>query len=149
MFYFLSYLQDSFGPARLFEYLTFRAGGAGFTAFLIVLLLGSFTAKKLRACNAQAINRYAGLLDADKLDKEKEKTPSMGGILIIGAVIISALLWSNLTNVIPLILIISTVEFTLIGFWDDYKKVYQTYKNLVQKLDNNMIVKELYAEENT
>lgn len=125
MLYFLSYLQESFGPARLFEYLTFRAGGAGFTAFMLVVLLGGYTAKKLRSLNTQAIDRYKGLIDADKIDKEKEKTPSMGGILLIGAIIVSALLWSNLTNVIPLILIISTVEFTLIGFWDDYKKIYQ------------------------
>ena len=125
MLYFLSYLQNYFGPARLFEYLTFRAGGAGFTAFLLVVLLGGFTARKLKSYKTQALNRYEGYLTEDKIDKEKEKTPSMGGILVIGAVIVAAILWSNLTNVIPLILIIATIEFALIGFWDDYRKAFK------------------------
>lgn len=123
MLYFLYHLEGYFGPARLFEYITFRAGGAGFTAFLLVVLLGNYTATKLKMLNAQASNRYAGILSPDKIDLAKEKTPSMGGILLIGAIIISAILWTKITNVIALILIISTLEFSLVGFYDDYNKV--------------------------
>ncbi|MBR2510531.1 MAG: phospho-N-acetylmuramoyl-pentapeptide-transferase [Lentisphaeria bacterium] len=124
MLYFLAELRHLWGPLRLFEYITFRAGAAAFTAFLIVALLGSWTARKLKQMNMQAASRYEGILPPEMIDKEKEKTPCMGGLLLIGGVIISALLWMNLTGMLSWIFIISTLEFMIIGFCDDYKKVF-------------------------
>ena len=88
MLYFLSELRHIFGPLRLFEYITFRAGAAAFTAFLIVVLLGSWTARKLRQLNMQAASRYEGILPPEMIDKEKEKTPLMthsDGSVIVAA----------------------------------------------------------------
>lgn len=124
MLYFLSELKHIWGPLRLFEYITFRAGAAAFTAFLIVVLLGSWTARMLKKMNMQAASRYEGILPPEMIDKEKEKTPCMGGLLLIGGVIVSALLWMNLTGMLSWIFIISTFEFMLVGFFDDYKKVF-------------------------
>lgn len=123
MLYFLSELKHIFGPLRLFEYITFRAGAAAFTAFLIVVLLGGWTAKKLRMLNTQAADRYKDILPQEMIDKEKEKTPCMGGLLLIGGVIVSSLLWMNLKGMLSWIFIISIFEFMLLGFYDDYQKV--------------------------
>ena len=69
MLYLLGLLEEQFGPLRLFEYVTFRAGGAAFTSFLLVVFLGGFTARKLRKLNAQAADRYQGLFPQELIDK--------------------------------------------------------------------------------
>ena len=62
MLYWLAELSRSFGPLRLFNYVTFRAGGAWLTAFLLVLLLGGATARMLRRFNVRAAERLEGLV---------------------------------------------------------------------------------------
>ena len=123
MLYLLGLLEEQFGPLRLFEYVTFRAGGAAFTSFLLVVFLGGFTARRLRKLNAQAADRYQGLFPQELIDKEKARTPCMGGVLVIGATLISALLWNVMSNPIAIAMTISTFCFALIGFYDDYRKV--------------------------
>jgi phospho-N-acetylmuramoyl-pentapeptide-transferase len=127
MLHLLSEYSVYFGPLRLFEYVTFRSGGAAATAFLIVLLLGPATARFLRRINGQAASRYADLFPPEWIDREKERTPCMGGVLIIGAVVASAVLWTIVSNPIALVLILVTASFAAIGFVDDYQKV--VYKN--------------------
>ena len=124
MLYFLADFEKFFGPLRLFEYITFRAGAAAFTSFLIVALLGSWTARKLRSLNMQAASRYEGILPPEMIDREKEKTPCMGGLLLIGSVIVTSLLWMNLTSMLSWIFIFSIFEFMMLGFYDDYNKVF-------------------------
>ncbi|QSH41939.1 phospho-N-acetylmuramoyl-pentapeptide-transferase [Lentisphaerota bacterium ZTH] len=123
MLYWLSDFDKFFGPLRLFEYVTFRAGGAAFTAFAITLLLGPYVVRKLKAFNANAPCRYQGIMDEEYIDRAKDKTPSMGGILLISAVVFSVLLWNKLSNPIPLILLAALVLFGLLGFIDDFAKV--------------------------
>jgi len=123
MLYLLSLLGNKFFPFRLFEYLTFRAGGAALTAFLIVVLLGGFTARQLRRLNMRATERLEGLVPAEFIDKEKSRTPCMGGILMIGGILVSACLWNVMSNPISILLVASTFGFALIGFYDDYRKV--------------------------
>ena len=127
MLYYLSALEKVFGPFRLFEYVTFRAGGAAVTAFLLVALLGGWFAGALRRLNIRAAARYDGLIPAELLDKRKNSTPCMGGILLIGAVLISAILWSRWdgANGISWTLILGTLGFALIGFLDDFLKVFR------------------------
>ena len=72
MLYFLAELRHLWGPLRLFEYITFRAGAAAFTAFLIVALLGSWTARKLKQMNMQAASRYEGILPPEMIDVIRE-----------------------------------------------------------------------------
>jgi phospho-N-acetylmuramoyl-pentapeptide-transferase len=90
MLYLLSNFDQFWSPLRLFDYVTFRAGGAAMTAFLIVLLLGGWTARKLKALNAQAATRLEGLVPPEMIDREKDKTPCMGGVLIVGAILVAA-----------------------------------------------------------
>ena len=104
MLYFLSDFSEFFGPLRLFEYVTFRAGAAAFTAFLIVVCFGA---------------RFASML------RRKNSTPCMGGILLIGAALLSSMLWLRPDgNGIGWILYVGTLGFALIGFIDDYRKVF-------------------------
>ena len=125
MLYFLSDFSNFFGPLRLFEYVTFRAGAAAFTAFLIVACFGARFASMLRRMNMQAASRYDGIIPAELLDKRKNGTPCMGGILLIGASLLSSLLWLRPDgNGIGWILYVGTLGFALIGFIDDYRKVF-------------------------
>ena len=123
MLYLLSLLSGDFGPFRLFDYVTLRAGGAARTAVLLVVLLGGFTARQLRRLNAQAASRLEGLVPPEFIDKEKNRTPCMGGILLIGAILVTALLWNVMTNPIAITLVVATAAFSLIGFADDFMKV--------------------------
>ena len=123
MLYLLSQFSDHFGPLRLFDYVTFRAGGAALTAFLLVILLGGWTARKLKALNAQAATRLEGLVPAEFIDREKDRTPCMGGVLLIGATLVSSVLWNQIDDPISIVLILSTLGFSLIGFYDDFMKV--------------------------
>ncbi len=126
MLFYLSELSHYFGPLRLFDYVTFRAGGAAVTAFLIVALFGAKFAAMLRNFNIKAAARYDGLIPDELLDKKKNSTPCMGGILLIGAILISAILWGrwNGANGINWALIGGTAGFAIIGFLDDFLKVF-------------------------
>ena len=122
MLYLLSELSGSFGPFRLFSYVTFRAGGAWLCSFLLVLLLGPFTVRKLRELNVRAAERLEGLVPPEFIDERKSRTPCMGGILLIGAVVVSTLLWAA-PGAISWVLAGATLLLALTGFVDDYIKV--------------------------
>lgn len=128
MLYLLSELSDAFGPLRLFGYVTFRAGGAWLSSFLMVLLLGSFTARKLRELNVRAAERLEGLVPPEFIDERKSRTPCMGGILLIGAIVVSTLLWAA-PGEISWVLASSTLILALTGFADDYIKVARQDRN--------------------
>ncbi len=108
---------------RLFDYVTFRAGGAGATAFLLAVILGKPMAKFLRHFRTTAPTRLGGLVPEEFIDREKDKTPSMAGLLIVGAIIVSTLLWGKYNQPIMWVLVVSIALFCLIGFADDYAKV--------------------------
>ncbi|MEI3002814.1 MAG: hypothetical protein V8T86_18325 [Victivallis sp.] len=80
MLYLLSLLGNDFLPFRLFDYVTFRAGGAALTAFLIVILLGGRTARWLRRLNIRTSERLEALVPAEFIDKEKSRTPCTVGL---------------------------------------------------------------------
>ena len=99
MLYYFSYLSShaDWGFLRLFNYVSFRAGGAGVAAFLIVLLLGPLTVRLLKKFRATAPSRYGGVV-AEFVNEQKDKTPSMGGVLIIFGIIIASVLWMKPTE---------------------------------------------------
>ena len=123
MFYYLSLFSQQFGPLRLFDYVTFRAGGALVTALMIVLLAGGAWARLLRRFHVMAAERLEGLVPPEFIDKQKSRTPCMGGVLLIGAVVSAGVLWNRLDGVIAPVLIGATFCFAAIGFLDDYLKV--------------------------
>lgn len=104
---------------NVFQYVTFRTGLATITALLVSLLLGGVVIKKLRAMKYGQEIREEGPAS----HQEKKGTPTMGGVLIIGAVIISTLLWARLDSIYLWIALVSTTLFAAIGFADDYIKI--------------------------
>jgi phospho-N-acetylmuramoyl-pentapeptide-transferase len=116
-------LADQFQAFNLFRYITFRSGGAAVTALLISFLFGTHIIAWLRSkqTNGQPI-RPDG---PDGHLKRKKGTPTMGGFLILLALTISTLLWADLTNAYVWIVLLVTVGFGLIGFFDDYRKLHR------------------------
>jgi phospho-N-acetylmuramoyl-pentapeptide-transferase len=123
MLYYLSQFSHVWGPFRLFNYVTFRAGGAAATALILVLIFGPFTIKLLKRINATAPSRHKGLIPDEFIDSSKDKTPSMGGILIVISIVISTLLWAVPTNHMMIVFLFLLISLCGIGFLDDYAKI--------------------------
>ncbi|MCP9494205.1 MAG: phospho-N-acetylmuramoyl-pentapeptide-transferase [Pyrinomonadaceae bacterium MAG19_C2-C3] len=104
---------------NVFQYVTFRTAYASITSLLISLLSGKYVIRYLRRLNVGQQIREEG----PKSHQAKKDTPTMGGVLIIGAVLISTLLWARLNSLYVWIIVIATTLFALIGFLDDYAKV--------------------------
>ena len=114
-------VQGQFPGANLFNYITFRAGGAVMTALFISFLLGPWVIDTLRARQGKGQPiREDG--PASHLIT-KVGTPTMGGLLILLASIGASLLWGNLTNPFLWIVLLTTMGFGLIGFADDFLKL--------------------------
>ena len=119
MFYhFLVPLKEQLGFLRLFQYITFRSAYAALTALLLVLILGSLVIRWLQMLKLGEEIRTLG----PESHKKKAGTPTMGGIIIIGAVLISIALWGNFSSVYLVTLIVATVLLGGLGFADDYIK---------------------------
>ncbi|MDP3919891.1 MAG: phospho-N-acetylmuramoyl-pentapeptide-transferase [Candidatus Omnitrophota bacterium] len=123
MLYFLHPLKDVSIFFNLFRYITFRAAGASITAFLLCLLLGPMMIRWLKQVNALTHNKreYAESLHA--LYEHKNDVPTMGGILMVVAVMMTMLLWADLTNRFSWILMIAITGFGALGFLDDWIKL--------------------------
>lgn len=106
---------------RLFNYLSFRSGMAIITSLLIALIIGKYIIKYLRKKQIGETIRDLGL----EGQMNKQGTPTMGGIIIIIALLISTLLFANIGNIYIIILLITTVWLCIIGFIDDYIKVFK------------------------
>jgi len=104
---------------NVFQYLTFRTAWATITALLISLLLGKTVIKKLADLKFGQEIREEGPAS----HHEKKGTPTMGGILIIGSVFISTLLWARLDNLFLWLALGATTLFAAVGFADDYIKI--------------------------
>jgi len=120
MLYELVNFSDQIGILNVFRYITFRTGGAIFTALLFVMLFGPGIIDLLRVKQGkgQPIRD-----DGPKSHLSKVGTPTMGGLMIIAGVIVSTLLWANLGNPYIWIVLGVTVGYGAIGFYDDYLKV--------------------------
>jgi phospho-N-acetylmuramoyl-pentapeptide-transferase len=104
---------------NVFQYVTFRTAYATVTALLISLVFGGRVIRMLREMNVGQQIREEG----PQAHMAKRGTPTMGGVLIIGSVLISTLLWARLSNLYVWIILISTALFAVVGFMDDYAKV--------------------------
>ncbi|HVG29995.1 MAG TPA: hypothetical protein VM864_09875, partial [Pyrinomonadaceae bacterium] len=104
---------------NVFQYVTFRTAYATVTALLISLLFGGRVIRYLRDLNIGQQIREEG----PQAHMAKSGTPTMGGVLIIGSVLISTLLWAKLSNLYVWIVLVATAAFAVIGFMDDWAKV--------------------------
>ncbi len=118
LYHLLFPLSKSFILFNLFRYITFRTAGATLTALLISLILGPFIIRKLK--DRQVCERIRE--EGPSSHKVKEGTPTMGGLIILFAVVIPTLLWADLTNPYTQLILLVMTWMGLIGYMDDYLK---------------------------
>jgi phospho-N-acetylmuramoyl-pentapeptide-transferase len=121
LLYWLLYekLYPFFRPFRIFRYLTVRTAFASLTALLIALFIGPWVIQKLREFQ---IGQYVRE-DGPQSHLKKTGTPTMGGILIVIAILLPTILWSDPANPFVWVAVFATLAFGAIGFADDYIKV--------------------------
>jgi phospho-N-acetylmuramoyl-pentapeptide-transferase len=108
---------DSF--FNVFNYITTRSGMAMFTAFALSVILAPITIKRLTALKVGQVIRD----DGPETHLAKAGTPTMGGVLIIGTILVSTIMWADLTNKYVIMVLIITVGFAAVGFIDDFMKI--------------------------
>ncbi len=124
MLYFLATeLVPQFGFLNVFTYHTVRAGGALVTGFLLCILMGPKLIERLRVLKYGQTIKEDHVKDLHALHKGKSGTPTMGGIMIIAATLLSLLLWSSLTNRVLLLAVAVFCVMGAVGFLDDYIKI--------------------------
>ncbi len=123
MFYFLTEFKDLFFGFNIFRYITFRAGMAAVTTFLLCVIFGPLLIRRLQQMKIQEVAKRHDAPALDKFIHSKEGTPTMGGIFVIGSIVVSTLLWSDLSNPFILLTLFTCVGLALVGWYDDYLKL--------------------------
>ena len=125
LYYLFEFLQElDFPGAGVFQYITFRAGMAIIFALLFGTIFGKQIIKILQKQQIGEVVRDLGL----EGQYQKKGTPTMGGIIIIASIVIPVLLFSKLDNIYIILMLISTIWMGVIGFIDDYIKVFKKDK---------------------
>lgn len=126
LYHLFEYLDREFDlpGAGMFRYISFRAGLAIMLSLVISLLLGSRIIRSLKRLQIGETVRDLGL----EGQKQKEGTPTMGGLIILLAILVPCLLLARLDNVYILIMVLTTVWMGVIGFVDDYIKIFKKNK---------------------
>lgn len=114
-------LVAHFSALNVFQYITFRSAYAAVTALFISFLFGPRLIRKLRRLKAGQVVRD----DGPRSHLTKSGTPTMGGLLILVSLTVSVLLWQDLSNSFTWIALASLLGFGLIGFLDDYLKIFR------------------------
>jgi len=126
LYYLLEWLEKTFNfpLAQLYQFLSFRAGMAFIISLGISILYGGRIIRYLKKLQIGETVRDLGLAG----QKEKEGTPTMGGVIIIMSILIPCLLMAKLDNIYIIVMIIATIWMGIIGFLDDYIKVFKKDK---------------------
>ncbi|MBZ5501837.1 MAG: phospho-N-acetylmuramoyl-pentapeptide-transferase [Acidobacteriia bacterium] len=121
MLYYLFFyaLRPHFSPLNVFRYITVRTAVATLTALALSFLLGPWMIKRLRELQVKQYIREEG----PQRHHAKAGTPTMGGVLIVAAIVVPTLLWADLRNPCVILAVAATLAFGAIGFVDDYNKV--------------------------
>jgi phospho-N-acetylmuramoyl-pentapeptide-transferase len=121
MLYWLSAFSDTIGPLNVLRYITFRTGGAMITALVFVFLFGPAIIDQLRLKQGKGQPIRSDGPQSHLVTKKG--TPTMGGLMILFGIVVSTLLWANLSNRYVWLVLGVTLSFGAIGFYDDYLKV--------------------------
>jgi len=125
IYHLFAYLEQFDIPgAGMFQYLSSRASFTVITSLVISMIFGKRIINILRRKQIGESVRDLGL----EGQKQKQGTPTMGGIIILASIIIPVLLFANLTNIYIILMLVATVWMGLIGFLDDYIKVFKKNK---------------------
>jgi len=134
------YRHFNVGPFRIFRYLTFRTAFASLTALFMGLIIGPAVIRRLREFQ---IGQYIRE-DGPQAHQKKAGTPTMGGLLIVIAILVPTLLWADLSNPFIWIVVFATVAYGGIGFADDYLKVVHK-QNLGLTARNKLLLQVLFG----
>lgn len=126
LYHLFTYLREQYGlfGAGIFYYITFRAAMAIILSLIITTIIGKGLIGYLRRKQIGETVRDLGLQG----EAQKRGTPTMGGIIIIAAILVPTLLFAKLTNVYIILILLSTIWLGLVGFLDDYIKVFKKNK---------------------
>ena len=126
LYYLFDYLRETYNlpGAGVFQYISFRSAMAVITSLLVSMVFGGRIINLIRKKQIEDQVRELGL----EGERQKKGTPTMGGLIIISAILIPTLLFTKLDNIYIIIMIISTLWMGIIGFIDDYIKVYRKDK---------------------
>lgn len=126
LYYLFDWLDKAFDlpGAGVFQYISFRASMAAIASLIITVVFGKPIIKYLRKKQIGETVRDLGL----EGQKQKEGTPTMGGIIILAAILIPTLLFAKIDNIYVIVMIITTIWLGLLGFLDDYIKVFKKNK---------------------
>lgn len=125
LYYLFEYLDKiNFPGAGVFQYITFRTAASVIVSLLISMVFGKRIINLLRKQQVGETVRDLGL----EGQKEKQGTPTMGGLIILASILIPTLLFAKLGNIYIQLMLVSTVLLGLIGFMDDYIKVFKKNK---------------------
>src|SRR5262244_2971954 len=142
MLYWLSAFSDTIGPLNVLRYITFRTGGAMFTALVFVFLFGHSIIDQLRLKQGKGQPIRSDGPQSHLVTKKG--TPTMGGLMMLFGLVVSTVLWANLTNRYVWVVLGVTLIFGAIGFYDDYLKVTkQTHAGVSGKV--RMLIEALIA----
>src|SRR5262245_3268637 len=120
LYYFLVPLAKDHIAFNVFRYLTFRSFMALISALVVSLVIGPWIINRLRE------KQHGGETireDTPERHRTKKGTPTMGGIIIVAAIVVSTLLWANLANRYVWVVVIATLGFGIVGVWDDLVKL--------------------------
>lgn len=126
LYYLFTYLRDTFHlvGAGVFNYITFRVAMAIILSLVISMIFGKRLINFLKKKQIGETVRDLGL----EGEKQKKGTPTMGGLIIIASILIPTLLFARVTNVYIVLMLVSTVWLGMVGFLDDYIKVFKKNK---------------------
>jgi len=127
LYHLFDYLDKTFDfyGAGVFQYISFRAGMASFLSLLISMVFGKYIISFLKKNQFSESIRDLGLSG----EKVKKGTPTMGGIIIILSIVIPTFLFSKLSNIYVIIMLVVTIWMGIIGFLDDYLKISKNNKD--------------------
>ena len=126
LYHLFTYIENNFNlpGAGLFQFITFRAAASILLSLLISMVFGHRLIDRLRKLQVKETVRDLGL----EGEEAKKGTPTMGGLIILGAILIPTLLFADLTNIYIILMLVATVWMGIIGFIDDYIKVFKNNK---------------------
>jgi phospho-N-acetylmuramoyl-pentapeptide-transferase len=121
LYYLFDLIERTYGPPGfgVFKYITFRSAAAAITALIISFWIGP---KVIRALRKRQIGESAKL-EAPRTHLSKAGTPTMGGLIVLAAVLVPTVLWGDVKNTYILLILLVTVWLGAVGFFDDYLKV--------------------------
>ncbi|MBN1917157.1 MAG: phospho-N-acetylmuramoyl-pentapeptide-transferase [Verrucomicrobia bacterium] len=125
LYYLFTWLQQYMSPLRVFQYLSVRATLAAITAMALSIMLGPWLIRKLYALKIGQPIRKDECPPLHALHRSKEGTPTMGGVLIVAAMVLPTLLWADMLSVFVLLVVGATLWLGVLGGIDDYLKIKQ------------------------